>query len=201
MTLRSTKVSRETTQRLVEFVDMVRLETERQNLVSRSSLAQIWERHIQDSLQLLDLVEAGHWLDVGTGAGLPGLVLAIASEEPVTLVEPRKRRCEFLLRVIEALALENCRLFACRIEQVPTFLADNITARAVASLDTLFGLTHRFASPSAAWIFPKGRSAREEVSAARQSWTGNFELRESVTSSESSIIVARDIRRKEPLRT
>jgi 16S rRNA (guanine527-N7)-methyltransferase len=108
-------VSRETLGRLEGFAALLKDESKRQNLVSATTLSTLWERHILDSAQLVRFAEPGaSWADIGSGAGLPGIVLACLVEGPVTLIEPRRLRAEFLHRVVESLHL-NARVVSAKV--------------------------------------------------------------------------------------
>jgi 16S rRNA (guanine527-N7)-methyltransferase len=123
--------------RLERLAGLLAEENERQNLVSNASLVSVWQRHFADSLQLLDHVPRGtsDWLDLGSGAGFPGLALAVAAPESrFVLVESRKRRVDWLTRAASELGLENCRVVGARLENVETFAAAVIVARAFAPL-------------------------------------------------------------------
>jgi len=187
-------VSRETSKRLKLFKDLVTAENEVQNLVSPASLAEFDTRHIDDGVQLADLGKPGSWCDVGSGAGLPGIVIAIVTGAPMTLIEPRKLRADFLRRAVAELGL-NAEVAEMKAERVPAHF-DNITARAVAELPKLFAITEHLAQRGTRWILPKGRSAKKELEAAQMSWQGSFTLVPSRTSDEATIIVAEGVRRR-----
>lgn len=192
-------VPRETLGRLDAFVALLREENERQNLVSRGTLEQVWVRHIFDSAQLLRFAPEGvsTWLDLGSGAGFPGLVVAaLRPDGTTTLVESRKLRVDFLGRAAEVLGIND------RVEIVPTSLQamavcpfEVISARAFAPLGKLLTLAERFSQPETIWILPKGRNAKSELEAARASWQGSFRLEASLTDSDAMIIVASGVRR------
>lgn len=191
-------VSRETVDRLDTFTAMLREENERQNLVSRSTLASVGTRHIVDSAQLAVLAGTrrdGHWLDLGTGAGFPGIVLAIVTRGRVTMVEERTKRHAWLSRVVDALALGNARVVGRDLARVPVFTCDVITARAFAPLNKLFDLAHGFSRPDTLWLLPKGRGAQEELASVADRWHGRFELAASVVDPASAIVVASDVTR------
>lgn len=181
---------------LARFVGMLQAETARQNLIAPSTEQRIWSRHIVDSAQLLDYALPGSWLDVGTGAGFPGVVIALLSERPVHLVEPRARRAAFLRTVVEQLDLAShvdvhaCNVQSCRSDK-PFAM---VSARAVASLPVLFGAAQHVADANTTWLLPKGRSAAAELEAARATWQGDFRLVPSITDPESAIVVARNVR-------
>ncbi len=187
-------VSRETHERLDRFVALLRTANESQNLVSAASLDHVYARHIVDSAQLWRLApDAGSWLDLGSGAGLPGLILAILSDAPVVLVESRRLRTDWLQHAADALELTNVRVEAARLDLVKSFPAAVITARAFAPLPKLLTLAHRFSTRESLWILPKGRSAAEELASIAGTWHGSFHMEPSVTDPDSAIIVARNV--------
>jgi 16S rRNA (guanine527-N7)-methyltransferase len=192
-------VSRETLERLNAFIDLLRRENEVQNLVSRATLDEVWTRHILDSAQLLRFApsEAETWLDLGTGAGFPGLILALLHPSAVTMVEARKLRVDFLQRAASILSLPSSTRIVCsKIEhfEAPPFAV--ISARAFAPLDRLLTLAERFASPETLWVLPKGRNAKSELEEAQASWQGEFRLEPSLTDPDAMIIVAERVRRR-----
>ena len=137
------------------------------NLVAPSTLADLRRRHFEDSLQLVPLIPAGArvLVDLGSGAGFPGLVLALATGLDTHLVESDQRKAEFL-RVVSRETSAPVTVHAKRIEQVAPFVADVVTARALAPLPVLLGHAARFAGPHTVAIFPKGRTAESELAAA-----------------------------------
>lgn len=178
--------------RLERFIPMLIAENARQNLVSSRSLETPWQRHIADSLQLFEHVprETSPWLDLGTGAGMPGLVLSIARPDLViNLVESRKRRVAWLAEVIREFDLANCRLHGMRLESVEKFPAQVICARAFAPLEKLLSLSARFSTPTTTWLLPKGRSAGDELSRQPESVRRMFHVEQSATDSEAGLIV------------
>ena len=196
---RALDVPRETLDRLDAFVALLREENGRQNLVSRASLEQVWSRHILDSAQLLRFAPAtaATWLDLGTGAGFPGLVVACLFPGAVTLVEARNLRVEFLARAADVLGIgHRTRILCTKIERFDAPPFDVISARAFAPLDKLLGLAERFSTADSRWILPKGRNAQTELEAAESLWQGEFRLEPSVTDPEAGIIVADRVRRR-----
>ncbi len=187
----------DTVVRLARFAEMLADENTRQNLVSDASLNQIWQRHILDSLQLLTHVSrgtsaGGPWLDLGSGAGLPGLPLAIAAPEiDIWLIESRKRRIEWLELAAAGLGLTNCRIVGSRLELVETCKAAVISARAFAPLDKLFKLSARFSTRSTLWLLPKGRSGAQELSEQPERIRAMFHVEQSLTDPEAAILVGK----------
>lgn len=178
--------------RLTRLATMLAEESERQNLVSRASLAEVWRRHIADSAQLLAHVPretSKIWLDLGTGAGFPGLVIAcLRPELDVRMVESRNRRVDWLERARSALALDNARVIGSRLELVEQFTATAISARAFAPLDKLLELSARFSTAATLWLLPKGQSARDELASLR-GWQHMFHVEQSLTDPAAGVIV------------
>lgn len=178
--------------RLERLAGLLREENARQNLVSAASLDAVWQRHFADSVQLVDHVprETGEWLDLGSGAGFPGLVLAVARPDAsFTLVESRKRRVEWLTAAVHALGLDNCRVLGSKLENVESFPAGVITARAFAPLGKLLRLSARFSTPTTHWLLPKGRSAAQELAEQPAKVQGMFHVEQSRTEADGGIIV------------
>ncbi|VWX53737.1 16S rRNA (guanine(527)-N(7))-methyltransferase RsmG [Novosphingobium sp. 9U] len=176
---------------LSRFVDLLVEENERQNVVARATLPLIWERHILDSAQLLHHVprETSTWLDLGTGAGFPGLIIAtLRPNWKVTLVESRTRRVQWLARAVNELQLANVVIEGRRLELVDTSPSDVISARAFAPLTDLLKLSARFSTAATYWVLPKGRSAAQEVHDLH-GWQHAFHVEQSMTDPESGIVV------------
>jgi 16S rRNA (guanine527-N7)-methyltransferase len=192
-------VPRETIERLEDFVDLLRAENARQNLVSAASLTSVWERHILDSAQLARFApaEALCWLDLGTGAGFPGLMVPLFHSAQAVLVESRRLRAEFLRAAASLLGIaDRVEIICSRLEAVPSRPFDAISARAFAPLPKLLALAERFSRPGTIWILPKGRNAKSELEAARSSWQGDFRLEPSLTDADAQIVVASQVRQK-----
>lgn len=178
--------------KLEHFCTMLRRESASQNLVAKATLQSIWLRHLADSAQLLDHVsrETSPWLDLGSGAGFPGLVIAVMRpERTVHLVESRNLRIQWLNRMISALNLTNCRVHGRDLRRVVTIEAAVISARAFAPLSRLIELSARFSTNATEWVLPKGRSAAHEVSLAPSDVRARFHVKQSVTDGEAGIIV------------
>lgn len=189
-------VPRETWRSLERYVALLLQAAEEQNLIAESTKAHVWARHIVDSAQLLLLAKEagpGSWVDLGSGAGLPGIVIACLSERPVLMVESRRKRIAFLDETIGELRLRDASVFGGRVEVVPPQAAAVISARAYAPLPRLFESAVHIGDKSTLWVMPKGRNAEIELEAARPAWQGAFHVERSVTDVESAIIVARGV--------
>lgn len=176
---------------LAEFIGMLEAENRQQNLISTASLESVWQRHIADSLQLLLHVprETGAWLDLGSGAGMPGLVLAIAQPDiTIHLVESRKKRVAWLEGVVAHFGLVNCRVHGTRLESVETAPMAVICARAFAPLEKLLSLSARFSTHDTVWLLPKGRSAAQELQEQPESIRAMFHVEQSRTDSQAGIV-------------
>lgn len=193
-------VSRETLGKLERYGDLLVEWQARMNLVGPSTLPDLWQRHFRDSAQLAALTPTlGHkpvWLDIGAGGGFPGLVLAALGAGEIHLVESIAKKCRFLQAVADELQLADAIIHNARVEALPRFRADVITARACANLAQLFDWGQRFAASSTLWLLPKGQAVDDELAAARQGWSFDAELVPSRTDERGRIVVARGVRRK-----
>ncbi|MEP5937672.1 MAG: 16S rRNA (guanine(527)-N(7))-methyltransferase RsmG [Erythrobacter sp.] len=173
-------------------------ENSRQNLISKPSQDQMWQRHIADSVQLLKFVPRetcmageGVWLDLGTGAGFPGLVVAaIFPQMLVILVESRKRRVEWLNVAKQEMGLSKCEIDGRRLEVVEPFPARFISARAFAPLPKLLRLSAPFSTAETTFLLPKGRSAAQELQDLPRKCRKLFHVEQSLTDPEAGIIVS-----------
>ncbi len=183
--------------RLEKLSAMLIDENEQQNLIAKASIPSFWLRHMADSAQLLDHVSRETsqpclWLDLGTGAGFPGLVIAaLRPEWDVRLVESRRRRVDWLERARVALGLPRCSVLGARLELVESFHADVISARAFAPMPKLLDLSARFSTADTLWLLPKGRSATQDLNQLPESKRKKFHVEQSCTDPEAGIIVGR----------
>ncbi len=188
-------------ERLRRFVALVLEEADRQNLISASSREHIWARHIVDSAQLLALaqegVREGLWVDLGTGAGFPGLVIACLREAPIRLIEVRPLRVAFLERVATELGLSHVEVNGAKVERVllPAAAAV-ISARAYAPLDKLLAGAHHLSDENTVWLLPKGRKGEMELEIARRDWQAVFHVEQSLTDPDSVIVTAQAVKRR-----
>ncbi|MGC6329964.1 16S rRNA (guanine(527)-N(7))-methyltransferase RsmG [Rhizorhabdus sp. FW153] len=187
-------VPRETVEKLDQLIALVTDEMGRQNLIAASTVDHIWVRHILDSTQLLPLApeSASKWIDLGSGAGFPGMVIALLRDNmTVTLVESRRKRIDFLSFMAEQLGIaDRVHVAGARLETLEPSPYDVISARAFAPLDRLLPLAQPFAGEETVWLLPKGRSAASELEAVTGTWQGEFSIVPSITDPEASIIVA-----------
>jgi len=187
-------VSRETLEKLEAYAALLIEESRRQNLVSASTLDNLWERHILDSAQLVRFEpHAGAaWADIGSGAGLPGIVVACLVRGPVTLIEPRRLRAEFLHKACDSLRI-NASVFSGKAERAEGKY-DVVTARAVASVVKVLEISAHLSTRKTIWALPKGRNAGAELAEAQQAWQGVFHVEQSVTDADSQIVVATELK-------
>ena len=181
-----------------KYVDLLKAANESQNLISRGSEKAIWERHISDSAQLVRFEPrpGASWLDIGSGAGLPGVVVAALVAGPVTLVEPRRLRATFLDETAAALGLAGRVTVRCAKAENIEGQFDIITARAVAPLGRLLGMSRHLAHDGTVWVLPKGKSANSELAEARRSWQCDARSEVSATDSSARILVLSKVRAK-----
>lgn len=189
-------VSRETLERLQAYVNLLLRWNARINLVSAATLADPWRRHVLDSAQLApDLLgREGRLADLGTGAGLPGLVLAILGRDETVLVEADQRKCAFL-REAARVTGAGVQVVQGRMEAVEPLGAAFVTARACAPLDRLLGHAERHLLPGGTAIFLKGRGVNQELADAALSWRFEATRRPSVTDPEASVLRLENIAR------
>ena len=194
-------VSRETLDALKYFEDLVVLWNPAINLISNSSVSDLWSRHIVDSAQLFlfTLPDEGLWLDVGSGGGFPGIVVSIVAKElapslRVVLVESDNRKCVFLRTVIRELGL-SVKVINDRIENVKLDEVVYLSARALRNLNSLLFIVENNVSRETVCVFPKGRSYKKELVESQKNWKFDFNLIDSNTSEDSKVIVLKGLER------
>lgn len=190
------KVPRETIHRLIRYADLLNEWQKRVNLVSAKTLPHLWDRHFADSAQILRLApDATVWLDLGSGAGFPGLVIAILQANHANfrmhLVEATAKKCAFLAEVARATSAP-VEIHCMRIEELSktatSLKPEIITARALAPLPRLLELAAPWFGRGVRGLFMKGRDARQEIEAAKRRFNFTCELHPSMTAEESSIV-------------
>lgn len=187
-------VSRETLGRLEAYAELLLQWQQRINLISPSTIPELWSRHILDSAQLVRLKPvARQWVDLGSGGGLPGLVIACFLAEKadgrISLVESNGKKAAFLRHVVTTLSLP-AEIHARRIEEAIPLLPqpEIVTARALATLDELIGYSNLLLKRGAIGLFPKGRDVDDELTAAQRNWHFSYTLHRSVTDSAARIV-------------
>lgn len=189
-------VPRETEAALRDFLALLRRWNRRINLVADQDEPTLWRRHVLDSLQLVPLVPAGSGpiVDIGSGAGFPGLILALATRRQTHLVESDRRKAAFLTEATRSLGLPGVTVHATRIETAATPPAAVLTARALAPLPDLLRHAHRLLAPDGVALFPKGRSVQDELTVASRNWTMRIEQFPSRTDPAATILRLSEIR-------
>ena len=195
-----TSVSRETFQKLEQLSALIIKWTKSINLISPNSVSDIWDRHIVDSAQIFQIAPSNwtNWVDLGSGGGLPALVIAILDQDrrPITLVESDQRKCLFLNTAKRELDL-SLLVVNERIEQTELDNFDVLSARALASLPDLLGYALQYLNPEGTAILPKGARCNEELDQARTDWQFDVTSHPSLTNTESRILEVSRIRRRE----
>lgn len=198
-------VSRETLAKL-EAHDACLLDwSARHNLIARSTIDNRWERHFRDSAQLFPLIPpaAKTLVDLGSGAGFPGLVLAAMGAHrglQVTLVESTGKKAAFLSAAADAMGLLKVRVIPARIESLNVAKPDVITARALATLSKLCAYAHEIGGETSLCLFPKGQDVASELTEAAKYWHMDVERRPSLTSPDSTLLLIKKLRPKRPAR-
>lgn len=194
-------VSRETLERMNVYAGLLRRWNSKINLVSKNSLQDLWDRHIMDSVQLYDLrpEHSRRWVDLGSGGGFPGAVIAILAKEDapelsVTLVESDQRKAAFL-RTVSRETGAHFDVLAARIEDLDPLHADILSARALAPLATLLGYGKRHLAEGGVAIFPKGANASQEVDVALETWRFDCQTYQSQTDKDAVVLKIGEIER------
>lgn len=194
------RVSRETFERLEAFTHLVLKWNRKINLIGRSTADQVWKRHIADALQLIELSYPNStWVDLGSGAGIPGLIIAAkraetADSSVITFVESDERKCIFLDAAAREMGL-TVDIQQRRIEEPPTKKYDVVSARALAPLDQLLAYAEPYLSENGICLFPKGEKAEIELTQARDSFHITVTKIPSVTDSSASILRVQEFSR------
>jgi 16S rRNA (guanine527-N7)-methyltransferase len=194
-------VSRETIDALQAFGALVRHWNPAINLVSKTTVESLWQRHILDSVQVFALcpADARSWVDLGSGGGFPGIVVAVLAKDlipdlHVTLVESDLRKATFLRQAAQSLSL-TVTVLSKRIEAIDPLNADVLSARALAPLSNLLQFAEQHLSPTGTAIFPKGARFAAEIAEARRSWLFDIDTQPSLSEAEAAILVIRNIHR------
>lgn len=194
-------VSRETIERLQLYEALLKKWTRKINLISPKTVPDIWHRHIEDSAQVLKSAPRNwrSWVDLGSGGGLPGIVVAIIDNQnrPVTLIESDTRKSLFLDTVRRELNL-NVTVINDRIENVKSVNADVVSARALSNLSQLFAFSQLHSSEKATMLFQKGATYQEELDLAEKDWHFEYVIHSSATNKDACILKISELSRREP---
>lgn len=196
-------VSCETIAKLKQYENLVKEWNNKFNLVSKSSVEELWNRHIIDSLQLVQFIQNTDKVlyDFGSGAGFPAIVLAIVAEQQfpnlqINLVESIGKKATFLNTVKSELDLQNVEVLHNRIEKLKSVPADIISSRALAALPKLLEYAKPFCTKNTRLIFPKGAIWEDEINAAKEKWNFDYEVVQSITDETGHILNISNVRRK-----
>ncbi|MEZ5798641.1 MAG: 16S rRNA (guanine(527)-N(7))-methyltransferase RsmG [Paracoccaceae bacterium] len=199
--LQDLAVSAKAIEKLRLFQALVEKWSPRINLVARSTVAEIWQRHIVDSAILcqVEVPTPRKWVDLGAGGGFPGLVIAVIQQDrgaatKVVLVESDLRKATFLREAARQMAVP-VEVLSERAESLAPLGADVVSARALAPLPALCALAHRHLAPGGVCLFPKGERFAAEVEEARKSWSFDLETRENPGHKGAALLVLRNLNR------
>ena len=196
-------VSRETHDKLRAYEALVRKWNPAINLVAKSTLSDVWNRHIIDSAQVYFAASderSSVWIDIGSGGGLPGIVIATLAQGEdrqtnVTMVESDKRKSVFLRTTIRELGLSNAKVTNERIESAQIQISDIVSARALAALTDLFALSQGFSNQNTTFLFQKGKNWASEIEIAQNHWSFDYDAITSETDSNAVILKIRGLSR------
>ena len=192
--LEHVSVSRETIEKLETYANLLVRWQSKINLISTNSLQQAWHRHFLDSAQIYSMSpkKAASAVDVGAGAGFPGLILSIMGMKNVQLVEQNKKKCAFLYEVIRETEA-TATVHSCKIQNLPVKDYDIVLARAFMPLDGLLKAVSPFFGKDTLGIFPKGSKVNQELTAASKNWKMKTAIKQSITSPDGKIVLVKDL--------
>lgn len=191
-------VSRETFCKLETYVDNLLKWNKAINLISKSTEDDIWERHILDSAQIIKYIAPEEIIyDLGSGAGLPGIVISLLNNNIVHLVESDQRKCAFLTKIVSLYNNNNIRVINNRIEQISMSDATLITSRALATIDALLEMTYGRIKNGVKMVLLKGKTVQNEIDNAMMNWHFDYELHKTITNVDSFIVALTNITKKE----
>ena len=181
------------------YIELIKKWQKNINLVSKNSIDHLWNRHVIDSAQLYSLLPAPkkrlYIYDIGSGAGFPSMVLGIMGRKDIILCESNKRKCEFL-KEVSRITNTNISIVNIRAQKLDGGSALAITSRALASLDALLEISMPILREKGVCVFPKGRTWKEELMVAEKKFIINYNTVQSITSSDSKIIIITKVRKK-----
>ena len=180
---------------LNQFISELKKINSFRNLVGKSTLLNPWDRHICDSLQIMSFIKNKNSsiLDMGTGAGLPGIVLSILGYKKITMIDSRKKKTEFVKQIIEKLGLK-AKILNSRLEDLQRPPFQYITSRALASLDKLLNYSLFFSNDKTRLIFLKGKNVNKEILEAKKKFIFDYKIYESKSSGGGFVVKIKDFR-------
>ena len=183
--------------KLVKFLNELVIYNKHTNLVGKSTLSDPWRRHVLDCIQVSLFIKNKNSkiLDIGTGAGFPGLVLAMIGYKNVNLVDSNAKKINFLKSVSKKLDIKS-KIILSRIEKLNNKKFDFLTSRALASLNKLFTYSHKFTNKNTVLIFLKGKTVKDEIEEAKKTWSFNSETFQSYSDIRGSVLVIKKLKLK-----
>ena len=180
-----------------EYVGRLQDYNSHTNIVGKSTLINPWSSHILDCIQILPFIQNKKFsiLDMGTGAGLPGIVLYIAGCNNVTLIDSNGKKINFIKLIQKKMNL-NINIILGRLEKLNNLKFDIITSRALANLDKLLSYSQKFMKKSTVLIFLKGKTVNEELKEAQKKWTFRFQQHKSISDSRGAILIIKNLKKK-----
>ena len=180
---------------LNQFISELKKINSYRNLVGKSTLLNPWDRHICDSLQIMSFIKNKNSsiLDMGTGAGLPGIVLSILGYKNITMIDSRKKKTEFVKQIIEKLELK-AKIINSRLEDMQPSTFQYITSRALASLDKLLYYSLFFSNDKTRLIFLKGKNVNKEILEAKKIFFFDYKIYESISSGGGFVVKIKDFK-------
>ncbi len=178
------------------FIDLLTQWNKKVNLVSNSSINELYDRHIKDSLQLTNFIKEDEIIyDLGSGAGFPGIILSYVGIKEVNLIEKITKKANFL-RVASSLSSNKIIIHNCAVEDVKSTKCNVITARGFAELNKIFEISYHLISPVSRFVLLKGKKVEDEIKNALENWQFEYIIEQSQTSEDGKILIVKNLIRK-----
>ena len=191
-------INNKTEAALERYLDLLREFNAHTNIVGKSTLKNPWQSHILDSLQIMPFIKNkdSFVLDLGTGAGIPGLILNICGCKNVILIDSNGKKINFLQKVKNQMQLKN-KIILGRIEDINNLKVDIITSRALSKLTNLISYSQKFMKKNTVLIFLKGKTVNEEIIEAKQKWKFEYTIKQSISDSRGKLVCIRSIKKND----